>query len=81
VLLTAVLWRFKRVPVLPAGVFGTAEYVMKQTPSGNVRADVEDWTPVVVGNPSGKIRRMSVLEEGHLSRWTEIRKLNRLIRD
>jgi hypothetical protein len=78
-LLTAILWRFKRVPVLPAGVFGTAEYTLKQAPSGVARAHTEDWTPVVVGNPTGKIRRMNILEEGHLSRWTEIRKLNRLI--
>jgi hypothetical protein len=80
-LLTLVLWRFKKVAVLPAGVFGTTGYTMKQTSTFNIRADTEDWAPVVVGNPTGKIRRMNILEEGHLSRWTEIRKLNRLIRD
>jgi hypothetical protein len=40
-----------------------------------------DWKAVVIGNPSGKMRRMSVLELGNLSRWTEIRKLNFLIKE
>lgn len=39
----------------------------------------EIWRPVIIGNPSGKTRRMSVLELGSLSRWSEIRKKNRLI--
>lgn len=40
----------------------------------------DDWKPVIIENPSGKVRRMSVLEMGGLSRWTEIRKLNKLIK-
>ena len=40
----------------------------------------DDWKAVVIGNPSGKMRRMSILELGELSRWTEIRKLNFLIK-
>lgn len=39
----------------------------------------EPWRPIIVGNPSGKTRRMSVLELGHLTRWSEIRKKNKLI--
>ncbi len=39
----------------------------------------EPWRPVIIGNPSGKTRRMSILELGHLSRWSEIRRKNRLI--
>jgi hypothetical protein len=83
VLLSGALWRFKNVPVLPAAVFGAGEYELTQPPgSGNRQGTMEkDWKPVVVGTPSGRIRRMSVLEEGKLSRWTEIRRLNRLIED
>jgi hypothetical protein len=39
----------------------------------------EPWRPIIIGNPSGKTRRMSILELGHLSRWSEIRRRNRLI--
>lgn len=39
----------------------------------------KSWRAVIVGNPSGKIRRMNLLELGGLSRWTEIRRLNRLL--
>ncbi|KAI9742215.1 MAG: hypothetical protein M1818_004115 [Claussenomyces sp. TS43310] len=39
----------------------------------------DPWRPVIIGNPSGKTRRMSILELGHLSRWSEIRRRNRLI--
>jgi hypothetical protein len=39
----------------------------------------EPWRPVIIGNPSGKFRRMSILELGHLSRWSEIRRKNRLV--
>jgi hypothetical protein len=39
----------------------------------------EMWRPVIIGNPSSKERRVNILELGHLTRWTEIRKKNRLI--
>jgi hypothetical protein len=68
-LLTAVLWRYKRVQVIPDQVYGTA-----QVQEG-------DWQPVVIGNSSGKWRRMNCLETGHLSRWTEVRKLNQLMKE
>lgn len=78
ILLTAVLWRFREVQVIPNHTFGTrrdtkAWEEFKEMGRG-------DWKAVVIGNPSGKMRRMSVLELGVLSRWTEIRKLNFLIR-
>ncbi|KAH7065508.1 hypothetical protein B0J12DRAFT_706977 [Macrophomina phaseolina] len=40
-----------------------------------------DWKPVIIGNPSGRVRRVNVLEMGRWSRWSEIRRLNRLIGD
>lgn len=75
-LLTAVLWRFQKVQVIPETTFGSGNEDF-----GNMIRAQTDWRPVVVGHPSGKIRRMNVLELGHLSRWTEIRKLNRLIKE
>lgn len=71
-----VLWRWREVQVIPNhvfnGTFGKA--------SSALGADDPDWKPVIIGNPSGKLRRMSILELGDLSRWTEIRKLNKLYR-
>ncbi|KAI1140294.1 hypothetical protein F5Y05DRAFT_424223 [Hypoxylon sp. FL0543] len=37
------------------------------------------WRPIIPGNPSEKFRRMNILELGSLTRWSEIRKKNRLI--
>jgi hypothetical protein len=81
-LLTAVLWRFKKVQVIPTiGIESSYTRVGTKKRSSDGRIPSEDWRPVIVGNPSGKIRRMNVLELGRLSRWTEIRKLNRLLED
>ncbi|KAL9103243.1 MAG: hypothetical protein Q9163_001694 [Psora crenata] len=67
-LLIAVLWRFKTVQIIPSERFGT-----------NILSGPEDeWKPVIIGNPSGTTRRMNVLELGNLSRWSEIRRRNRL---
>lgn len=67
-LLIAVLTRFKVVQVIPSERFGT-----------NILSGPEDeWKPVIIGNPSGTTRRISVLELGRLSRWSEIRRRNRL---
>jgi MFS family permease len=41
--------------------------------------DEEMWRPVLMGNPSGKMRLVNILELGAMTRWTEIRKKNRLI--
>jgi hypothetical protein len=82
ILLILVLWRFKSVQVIPNHTFGTR----RDTAAWNEFKDLErlgrgtDWKAVVIGNPSGKMRRMSVLELGALSRWTEIRKLNFLLK-
>lgn len=81
VLLVSVLWRFRSVQVIPNHTFGTR----RDTAAWQEFKELEklgrgnDWKAVVIGNPSGKMRRMSVLELGALSRWTEIRKLNFLI--
>ena len=39
---------------------------------------LDGWEPVVLGQPSGTMRRISILEAGRQSRWSEIRRRNRL---
>ncbi|KAK7550531.1 hypothetical protein IWX91DRAFT_405184 [Phyllosticta citricarpa] len=122
--LTAVMWRFRKMQVIPDNAFGDSgvgvnaphewrdammaedararrrekrkrarshasdggQVSEKDDSSEDDMADVElerddDWKPVILGNPSGKIRRMNVLELGQWSRWSEIRRLNRLLND
>jgi len=67
-LLIGALWRFKTVQIIPSERFGT-----------NILSGPEDeWKPIIIGNPSGTTRRMSLLELGTLSRWSEIRRRNKL---
>ena len=68
-LLIVVLWRHQEVQVVPSTIALTAE----------TRLAEEDWMPVIIGNPSGRTRRMSLLELGNMSRWSEIRRRNRLV--
>ncbi|KAK8239240.1 hypothetical protein HDK77DRAFT_378302 [Phyllosticta capitalensis] len=83
--LTAVMWRFRKVQVIPdnaSGADGDAEGECvreKEVAAGGELRD--DWKPVILGNPSGKVRRMNVLELGQWSRWSEIRRLNRLLNE
>ena len=72
------LWRWNDVQVIPTHLFNTA--TRKGTMAWGTAMQDPDWQPVIIGNPSGKLRRMNVLELGSLSRWTEIRRLNKLIR-
>ncbi|KAI4087007.1 MAG: hypothetical protein LQ348_006781 [Seirophora lacunosa] len=67
-LLIAVVTRFKQIQIIPSQRYGT-----------NVLSGPEDeWKPVIIGNPSGTTRRMSILELGNMTRWKEIRRRNRL---
>ncbi|KAI9725621.1 MAG: hypothetical protein M1828_002906 [Chrysothrix sp. TS-e1954] len=76
ILLTISLWRWKSVQVVPNTLFGAADD--KRDSITSTQSDTT-WRAVIIGNPSGKMRRMSLLELGGLSRWTEIRRLNRLL--
>lgn len=67
-LLTIVLVKFKKVQMLPDGPH-TYEQVKRVNTS---------WTPVILGRGSGKYRRLSMLEMGRLTRYSEIRHRNRL---
>ncbi|KAF7188049.1 hypothetical protein HII31_10621 [Pseudocercospora fuligena] len=75
-LLLIILWRWKEIQVIPSYTMGTRRGTKDWDPSFG---DPE-WKPVVIGNPSGKFRRVNLLELGAMSRWTEIRKLNNLTR-
>lgn len=39
----------------------------------------EPWRPVIIGNPHHHTRRMCLLELGSMSRFSEIRKKNKLV--
>ena len=67
-LLITVVTRWKEIQIVPSQRYGT-----------NVLSGPEDeWKPVIIGNPSGTTRRMSILELGNMTRWKEIRRRNRL---
>jgi hypothetical protein len=67
-LLTIVLVRFRVVRMIPdAG--STVEHLKRSATA---------WEPVVLGHPSGTTRKISILEVGRLTRWSEIRRRNRL---
>jgi hypothetical protein len=83
-----VLWRWRELQVIPSNAYAFDSSVSfgKHEVNGNgagwsAGVDDPEWKPVIIGNPSGKLRRMNMLELGGLSRWTEIRKLNKLIRN
>jgi uncharacterized membrane protein len=84
-LLTCALIRYKTVQVIPNELFGqhfgsTADSQRRASAaSGGSAVSEGSWRAVIIGNPSGKSRRMNWLELGSLSRWTEIRRLNRLL--
>jgi len=62
--------------------FQCQEEAARQGASDNPTPELEEpWRPIIIGNPSGKTRRMSILELGHLSRWSEIRRKNKLINE
>lgn len=81
-LLTCALYRFKVVQVIPNELFGqyfgSADADTRRKSVASIESD-RSWRAVIIGNPSGKNRKMSWLELGSLSRWTEIRRLNRLL--
>ncbi|KAK4462006.1 hypothetical protein QBC42DRAFT_328321 [Cladorrhinum samala] len=94
-LLLAVLIRFKDVQIIPASKTVEMEKWEKfrresirrrsleprQQPQQqqNTMTDEEIWRPLLMGNPSSKMRRVNILELGSMTRWTEIRKKNKLI--
>lgn len=74
-----IMWRWKEVQVIPNSVFGAA--TRKGSIAWGPGADDPEWKAVVIGNASQKMRRINLLEMGSQTRWTEIRKLNKLLRN
>lgn len=70
-----VLFRWKSVQVIPDGI--VAE-IRRKSVIEKFAEGKNEWKAVVIGNPSGKMRRMNFLETGKWSRWSEIRRLNLL---
>lgn len=65
-LLSIVLTRVKTVKMIPDRKPHTSE-------------NIEDkWEPIILGTPSGTIRKISILEAGRQTRWSEIRRRNRV---
>ncbi|KAK5109913.1 hypothetical protein LTR62_006402 [Meristemomyces frigidus] len=79
VLFMAVMYRYREEQVIPTSVF-TRATTKKGSLAWGPGAEDPEWQPVIIGNPSGKMRRVNLLELGDLSRWTEIRRLNKLVR-
>ncbi|KAM7195948.1 hypothetical protein V8F33_006399 [Rhypophila sp. PSN 637] len=95
ILLIAVLARFKEVPIIPKSRTLEMEKwtelrrersrtlseaaARSERPPANTMSDAEMWRPNLMGNPSEKMRRVNILELGSMTRWTEIRKRNRLL--
>lgn len=70
ILLTVVLFRFRVVRMIPDAPPTT----------GFTTRSKSLWEPVILGRPSGTTRKISILESGRLTRWSEIRQKNRLSR-
>lgn len=92
-----ILIRWKEVQIIPDSKTGEMELWERQRresiklqedaantgdPAAELAAEEDEpWRPVIIGNPSGKTRRMSILELGNLTRWSEIRRRNRFINE
>ncbi|PQE17690.1 Major facilitator superfamily transporter protein [Rutstroemia sp. NJR-2017a BVV2] len=83
ILLISVLLRFQDVQIIPESKTGEMEQwhnaKRNQYINGNNGEVDDEWRPVIIGNPTHIMRRMSVLELGAMTRWSEIRKKNKLI--
>ncbi|CRK26439.1 hypothetical protein BN1708_004168 [Verticillium longisporum] len=88
------LIRFKEVQIIPAcksfemdrwtEVRRKSLHRRASMPEGTPRTDDavaedEPWRPIVIGNPVAKTRRVNILELGPMTRWTEIRRKNKLV--
>ncbi|OAA58248.1 amino acid permease 2 [Cordyceps fumosorosea ARSEF 2679] len=86
-----ILVRFVEIQIIPRSKFDEMDRVVEARRKSTIRrtsmpndpqAMIEEeqaWRPIMIGNPIGKMRRMSILELGSMTRWQEIRKKNRLI--
>lgn len=68
ILLTVVLVKWRKVQMVPDGA-ETYEHIKRANTS---------WRPIIVGRPTGQFRRLSIVELGKMTRYTQIRKQNQL---
>lgn len=64
--LTVVLYKWKDVQMIP------------ENQDGDSDEGPDLWEPVILGSPSGLMRKINILEAGEYTRWSEIRRRNRL---
>lgn len=79
----AVLVRWQDVQIIPNAKTGEMDLYLAQRRLTAMRPpdapEVEEpWRPTIIGNPKSKTRRMSIIELGSMTRWSEIRRKNRL---
>ena len=67
-LLTIVLLKWKKLQMIPDGP-ETFDQLRRVSTS---------WTPITIGRGRSKFRRLNILEMGRMTRYTEIRRRNRL---
>jgi hypothetical protein len=67
-LLAIVLVRWRSVPILPSAPKFVDPHDRRTTM----------WEPVILGNPSGTTRKINILESGRQTRFSEIRRRNRV---
>jgi MFS family permease len=82
-LLLGVLVRFREVQIIPDSKKEEMDKWVKARRASAARrgsvVDEEMLRPVIIGNPTHHTRRMNVLEMGSLSRFSEIRRKNKLV--
>ncbi|KAF9882005.1 hypothetical protein CkaCkLH20_00041 [Colletotrichum karsti] len=94
IMLSLVLVRFKEVTIIPESKTDEMErwtaarreslkrresIPAEEIDEKALFAEEEPWRPFIVGNPTSKTRRVNVLELGGMTRFTEIRRRNKLI--
>lgn len=84
ILLLGILVRFTEVQIIPDSKMDEMNRYQARRASYSQLAtdqndDEEAWRPIIIGNPHQSTRRMCLLELGSLSRFSEIRRRNRLI--
>ena len=85
VLLLCILIRFTEVQIIPDSKKAEMDRYHKARRDSQHRrdegldSDDEPWRPVIIGNPHHHTRRMCLLELGSMSRFSEIRRKNKLV--
>lgn len=91
VLLLLILVRFVEIKIIPSSKIQEMDKLIDMRRKSTLRRvsmpddpqavinEERAWKPVMIGNPTGKTRRMNIFELGSLTRWQEIRKKNKLI--